>query len=262
MARSHAKILVAVWRDPEWVSLTARAQWLYVLLLSQPKLTLVGSLDVTVPKWAALAAGVTTDDVAGALMELHDARFVIHDEPMGELLIRSFTSHDLDSNRLNSNLVKGLWGQWACISSPLLRSAAVLGMPDAVWAKAEAHAPIDAVKIRRSARLEPTAHGRLEPGSHARIEPPPSSLLPPVTCLRPAEGVPVAADFEHHPSARIDEQLVAQGRSAVVGLRDRFQHRDPLSVSGLPDPRSGDALNSRVSAPSAALTTPAKDGEQ
>lgn len=201
MARSHAKFYVHAWRDDEWRDLGRDAQWLYWLLLTQPKLTLVGSLEITEGRWSQLAKRTSREEIHAALVELVVTAKVLTDETTDELLIRSFTKNDLDPNRVNVNLAKGLWGQWAAIESHRLRIAAVDGMPDDLWAKLGPHAPPDAVDIRRSARLEPdvrTDQSELEvptSGRDASSEPPLSSYLPPDASHRPgpSDGNPQAA---------------------------------------------------------------------
>lgn len=193
MARSHAKIQVRVWRDPEWVNLSPPAKLLYVLLLTQPKLTLVGSLDVSESRWSSLS-GLSRDDVTLALMELEHERYVLVDRATDELLIRSFTKNDLDPNRCNMNLAKGLWGQWAAIESADLRAAALRYMPDAIWDRIVEYAPVDAEQIRRSAQLEPVVETRR---SDQAFEPPPSSRLPTETGHRPDGDVPDAPSVDN-----------------------------------------------------------------
>lgn len=181
MARSHAKFYVRAWRDEEWRGLTMAAQWLYWCLLSQPRLTLVGSLEVQPGKWSHLAGRLSKGDVQAALDELVIAGKVLTDEATEELLIRAFTKNDLDPNRVNVNLAKGLWGQWGCIESHRLRVAAVDGMPDELWDKLGQHAPDDAVDIRRSARLEPDDAAPVGTEDERPVETPGSNLLPPLT---------------------------------------------------------------------------------
>ena len=208
MARSHAKVYVRVWRDEEWRDLSMPAQWLYWCLLSQPRLTLVGSLEVQPGKWSHLAKRLSKDDVQAALDELVVTGKVLIDETTEELLIRAFTKNDLDPNRVNVNLAKGLWGQWGCIESHRLRIAAVDGMPDDLWDKLAQHAPVDAVDIRRSARLEPdddtpVGTGEAMPGSDAWIEPPPSSHL--------------STDNSHRPG-------LSSTHPQITGLTARAEH--------------------------------------
>lgn len=216
MARSHAKVLVQVWRDKDWCDLSMPAQWLYVLILSQPKLTLVGTLEVTTGRWAHLCAGVSREAVEDALSELRAASKVIVDDHTDELLIRTFTTHDIDPNRVNVNLAKGLWGQWSCIASDHLRRMAVLFMPDAVWDKLEPHAPSDAAEIRRSARLEPDDRPRSQPQPPPRYEPPPSSHLPTDTSHRP--GAPSA---DSQPGDKPLSALAAKALTAPQRLTSR-----------------------------------------
>lgn len=221
MARSHGKLLCAIWRDPEWVGLSARAQWLYMLLLSHQGLSLVGSLDVTPGKWATFAQGVTRDAVETALDELEDHRFVLVDHDTGELLIRSFTRHDIDPNRVNINLAKGLWGQWGTVASASLRSVALHEMSDAVWEKLEPHAPADAVQTRRSARLEPAPRIPVgDPEPVPGTQPPPSSLLPPVTNHPPAAAPPVVVDFDRYAAPKLDAEQRALNLAEIRAARD------------------------------------------
>lgn len=213
MARSHAKVLVQVWRDKDWTELSQAAQWLYVLLLSQPKLTLVGTLEVTTGRWAHLCVGVSRQDIEDALSELRAASKVIVDDYTDELLIRTFTTHDIDPNRVNVNLAKGLWGQWSCIASDHLRRQAVLLIPGATWLKLEPHAPTDAVQIRRSARLEPGEPPRSQPQPQPRNEPPPSSHLPTDT-TRP----PGAPSCDSQPVDKPMHPLAAKALTAPTRL--------------------------------------------
>lgn len=186
MARSHAKVLSRVWRDEEWRNLTMAGQWLYVVLLSQPKLTLVGSLEVTPNRWVGFCCDADQEQITDALFELRSSTLVHVDDDTEELLIRSFTKNDLDPRRLNVNLAKGLWGQWGAIESHRIRIAAVDGMPEEVWVKLALHAPEDALDIRRSRQLEPDVPtGR----SDRTIEPPPSSHHPPVDFHRPSLAI-------------------------------------------------------------------------
>lgn len=224
MARSHAKFHVRAWRDDDWRSLGRDAQWLYWALLTQPKLTLVGSLEVTPAKWSNLAARTTKADIQTALDELIIAGKVLTDDTTDELLIRSFTKNDMDPNRVNVNLAKGLWGQWACIESLRLRIAAVDGMPDELWDKLAELAPPDATHIRRSARLEPVGSNEPSeravgtPGRDASSELPPSSHLPTDTTHRPALAVRDSQDVDNSKPVTLAERAAAIGQSVTLTL--------------------------------------------
>ena len=46
MARSYAQLTTAGLTDPDWLDLTDGAQWLYVVLLRQARLTMWGTGDL------------------------------------------------------------------------------------------------------------------------------------------------------------------------------------------------------------------------
>lgn len=127
MARTHGKVLAEIWRNPDFTGMTIHAQWLYMLLLSQPKLSLAGCIDRMPARWARLAPGATAADIEAWLDELASAEFVVIDHDTDEVLIRSFTRHDVSTT--NRNLRKGVWSAWAAIQSEHLRHVAAHNMP-------------------------------------------------------------------------------------------------------------------------------------
>lgn len=94
MARSHARILVSIWTDPDFRDLSVEAQRLYLLLLSQGSLNNAGVVLLTLKRWAAGCAATTTADIEKALAELDERRFVAADDDTEEVLIRSFIRND------------------------------------------------------------------------------------------------------------------------------------------------------------------------
>lgn len=181
MARSHGKILVDIWIDPDFIRLEALEQWAYFMLLSQPKLNLVGCIDYEPHRWATKAKGLTQEAVTEALVGLECAGFVCVDLDTREVLIRSMTRHDgLRTN--NPKLLKGLWGHWKSIASPMLRKVAVDNMPERLLDSEEC--PPAAREIRRSARTDwaigPTIERPTDDQSDAR-----SFRLPPSAYHRP-----------------------------------------------------------------------------
>jgi len=94
MARTEARLLTAIWSDNDFKALSPRAQWLYMLLLSQPGLSHVGTLAITLRRWAAYSTGCTVEDVEKLLAELEQHPFVVIDWDTEELLIRSFIRND------------------------------------------------------------------------------------------------------------------------------------------------------------------------
>ena len=96
-ARKYAKLLIAVWREEDWMKLPADAQWLYALLLSQPTLNTAGVLPIQLSKWSKGASDMTVERVTAAAKTLADCRFIVADHDTEEVLIRSFVRHDIAS---------------------------------------------------------------------------------------------------------------------------------------------------------------------
>lgn len=156
MARNHAHILTAIWSDPDWTALSQRAQHTYLLLLSQPKLTLVGLLDLLPSRWARLAADTSLASVEAAIDELEASRFVLVDHDTAELLVRSLVRHDATPSKVaNPRWLTGMWSAWQAIQSRQLRAAVAAEIPPSVWdshkvtppAEAEPHNPRSAQKL-------------------------------------------------------------------------------------------------------------------
>lgn len=151
MARSHAKILATVWTEPDWLALSQGGQRLYMLLLSQPKLTLIGLLDYLPSRWARLAADTSLATVEAHIDELEASRYVVVDRDTDELLVRTLVKNDVANSRLldNTNLLRGMWNAWNTIQSPHLRAVAVDNIPASVWDSPKARPPAQALDLRR-----------------------------------------------------------------------------------------------------------------
>lgn len=147
MARSHGKILSSVWRDDDWLKLSANAQRTYVLLLSQPKMSLCGTLDLAERRWGRMARDTSESDINAGLLELQNDGFIVADGITEELAVRSFVRHDLNTGRMNGNLAKGFWRAWLGLESDVLREVIVAEVPDDLWAKLEEHAPPEALDL-------------------------------------------------------------------------------------------------------------------
>lgn len=101
MARDHARIQTAIWRDPDFRALPMEAQWSYLAVISQEALTYVGVLDFRPKRLAALADGLSRRRVEAALVRLTEARFIVIDHDTEELLARSYVRHDGVMDRVN-----------------------------------------------------------------------------------------------------------------------------------------------------------------
>lgn len=67
MSRTYANISTAIWRRDEFRALDPHAQWMYLLLTSQPEISAAGVLPLSITRWSTRAKGVTPDMVVGAL---------------------------------------------------------------------------------------------------------------------------------------------------------------------------------------------------
>lgn len=207
MARSHGKIHASIWRDPDWRALTGDAQRLYLLILSQPKLSLCGVIDHAPERWSATCSDWTLDRLSDALGELEDARYVLRDTDTGELAVRTFIRHDFDAGRWNRNLSKGVWSAWEAVESDELRHEIVHEMPVDIWDRLAEHAPASAEQIRRSNRTSPSRPN----GPSERSVRTPVTVTPAVTpaaAAGPSEPEPTPPEPSPDPppaAAAVDE---------------------------------------------------------
>jgi hypothetical protein len=124
-------VFTRIWVDDDWRALSARAQWCYVLVLSQPDLSYAGVIPYRPGRWARLAGGVTASGVEQAVAELETCRYVLVDRETGELLVRSFVRND--GVLRSPNLVKAMWNAYREIVSAPLREALDVELPDPSW---------------------------------------------------------------------------------------------------------------------------------
>lgn len=223
MARTQAKIIAAIWTDPEWVALTANAQRTYFLLLSQPKLTLAGCLDWVPQRWGRLSADQDHQALLDGLAELIEATYIVaHDD---ELVIRTFVEHDFGSaEKVNRNLVKGMWSAWAAISSPVLQKVVVDNLPKHLLSDA----PERALERASEPPLRLPLERASEPSVDLSLNPEPCSLNPePVADFISGQPQVVA------PPASATDDEVEQSVRKAVGLLARTR---AAQTPGVTDP--------------------------
>ncbi|WP_206793971.1 hypothetical protein [Amycolatopsis sp. MtRt-6] len=121
MARDHARIDVHIWNDEDFQQLSLLAKMLYVQLVSQPKLSYAGVLDLAVKRWSRPHADVDITALRAALDELDAARFVVIDHDTEELLIRTFIRND--ELYKQPNVLRAALRVAFEIESPVLRAA-------------------------------------------------------------------------------------------------------------------------------------------
>lgn len=142
MARSYARIMTAIWRNREFRALPSSPQRTYLLLVTQPDITAVGLLPLTVRRWADMAADTTTADLERDLRMLESGRFIAVDRDTEELLVRSFVKWDGGYNNRNRRpVIEAAAGE--VTSESLFRTLGLefarLGLPIPAW-----HGPADA----------------------------------------------------------------------------------------------------------------------
>jgi hypothetical protein len=94
MARSYGHIMSAIWNDAEWRKLDGASQRVYLMLVTQAKITSAGTLDVTLSRWSQYASDTPSDALCDALSRLEDARYIFVDYDTEELLVRKFVKWD------------------------------------------------------------------------------------------------------------------------------------------------------------------------
>lgn len=124
MPRDHGRVLVAIWRDPDFVAQSPLAQRMYVLLLSQPTLNSAGVMPYQPLKWARCSAHTSVEDVVRDLAELERNRFIAVDTVTEEVLIRTFIKND--GVWQQPNMMLGAYRCAAAIESARLRSVILL----------------------------------------------------------------------------------------------------------------------------------------
>lgn len=101
MARDHARIQLAIWKNDDWRGLSRDAQHMYFVLLSQPTLSYCGVMDWWPNRLSLLSHDTDEADVFAAIKELMDSDFVWLDVATSELLVRTYVRHDGVMQRSN-----------------------------------------------------------------------------------------------------------------------------------------------------------------
>lgn len=94
MARTHGRIMAAIWSDPDFIDMRATAQRMFMFLLSQPDLSHAGLLPMRVNRWAKKAGDLDSRAVRTELDYLAERDYVVVDEDTEEVLIRTMVRND------------------------------------------------------------------------------------------------------------------------------------------------------------------------
>ena len=119
----HVRLKPSIWLDDDFVGLPEVAQRLYLLILSQPGVSLCGIVQPAVKRWATFAMDTKTVDVEIGLGLLEDKSFVFIDDDTDELLIRSFVRHGVALE--SENAIVGMSKAFETIHSKVLRKVVI-----------------------------------------------------------------------------------------------------------------------------------------
>lgn len=90
MPRSFGLLPTSIWDDETFMSLTPDAQWLYMVLLSQPELNPGGILMARPMRWSGLARAASPERVRRSLAELEVAGWAYTDDVAQDTFVSGF----------------------------------------------------------------------------------------------------------------------------------------------------------------------------
>lgn len=116
-------MLLRRWDDPEWIKLSHTAQWLYDALVSSSKLSAVGVVEWRPRQFAKLSGAMNLDLLEAAFAELRQGLYVVYDEEVELVLIRSYLRND--DVVMNTNMMVAAVKAWRQIGSIDLKQVVV-----------------------------------------------------------------------------------------------------------------------------------------
>jgi hypothetical protein len=87
-------VLCSIWQDADFCALAGREQRMFLLLLSQPDLSLCGVIPYRPKRWARLSADATVESVEKGIRGLSERSYVVVDDETDELWVRTFLKYD------------------------------------------------------------------------------------------------------------------------------------------------------------------------
>lgn len=123
MPREYGQLRHDLWNDDDFRALTVPAQHLYMVLVSDPKLTYCGVTGWHAGKLSQRSAENSGYHTAVAAMELADRFMIVIDEETEEVALRSFLRHEpvMSNPRLAVTMTK----DFATIASNKIRASIV-----------------------------------------------------------------------------------------------------------------------------------------
>lgn len=97
MARTHARLLLSLWNDPDWLALTSQQHDVYTALLTTHDLSWCGVAPLLPQRIVMWSSDLTARKVQAALEVLASqqaGRLLVIDESAAEVSVRTFVRHD------------------------------------------------------------------------------------------------------------------------------------------------------------------------
>ena len=94
MARRHARILVSIWDDADFVALTSAQQVVYFAVLSSKDLSWCGVNPLLPQRFSRISSDLTERKAIAAFDVLTARRFLVADYGTAEVAARTFVRHD------------------------------------------------------------------------------------------------------------------------------------------------------------------------
>lgn len=145
MARHYGSIATTIWEDEDWWELTGEQQRVYLMLVTQPDISPVGILPMTLKRWANSTKGCTIEGLSETLRELSDAAYVVIDWRRETLLVRSFVRWD--KGYTNAKRLTAIQSNAATVGSKILGGVLAHELNRLKVAHSIKHPPIDALSM-------------------------------------------------------------------------------------------------------------------
>jgi HNH endonuclease len=123
VARIEARFPTSIWDDATFTGMDRTAQWLFLLLYSQPEVNAAGILPLRIRRWAGCASNGEVEDVSKALAELAASGWIEADLDTEEVYLPTFFAWERIGGQPR-RVVAANEAIRACFS-PRLRSCAV-----------------------------------------------------------------------------------------------------------------------------------------
>lgn len=94
MARRHARLLLKIWDDDDWLALSSSQQITYLALLSSRDLSWCGVAPFIPRRLAKISSDMAERKAVANLATLAEARFIVIDHDTAEVSVRSYVRHD------------------------------------------------------------------------------------------------------------------------------------------------------------------------